>query len=117
VVVLARTPREANAAALRQAGVEVIVVEDTRAALRALGTLGVRSVLVEGGAGLAGALLREGLVDRLIIFQAPIVLGPGSLNAFAHAPEMSVTAAPRLRIIAHERLGEDLMTTYAFEAE
>lgn len=40
--------------------------------------LGVMEVLCEGGGELAGALLRAGLVDRLVLFYAPVVLGDQS---------------------------------------
>ena len=38
---------------------------------------GVRTLMVEGGAGAAGAFLSAGLVDRLLIYRAPILLGGG----------------------------------------
>ena len=40
--------------------------------------LGVMEVLCEGGGELAGSLLRAGLVDRLVLFYAPVVLGDAS---------------------------------------
>ncbi len=40
--------------------------------------LGVMEVLCEGGGELAGALLRAGLVDRLVLFYAPVILGDAS---------------------------------------
>ena len=40
--------------------------------------LGVMEVLCEGGGEMAGALLRAGLVDRLVLFYAPVVLGDAS---------------------------------------
>jgi len=38
---------------------------------------GVDHVLVEGGAGAASAFLRAGLVDRLLLYRAPILIGSG----------------------------------------
>ena len=45
--------------------------------LRALAAEGVQSLLLEGGPTLAGAFLRTGLVDKLLLFVAPIVSGSG----------------------------------------
>ena len=50
---------------------------DLGALLGRLGGLGVRSVMVEGGAALITALLRERLVDRLAVCVAPKILGAG----------------------------------------
>jgi diaminohydroxyphosphoribosylaminopyrimidine deaminase/5-amino-6-(5-phosphoribosylamino)uracil reductase len=113
VIVVAREPDGRRAEALRAAGVEVIDAPDAVAGLRALASLGIRSLLVEGGAALSGGLLGGGLVDRLIIFQAPIVLGEGALDAFAHLPATTVAEARRYPIVEHRVLGDDLMTIYA----
>jgi diaminohydroxyphosphoribosylaminopyrimidine deaminase/5-amino-6-(5-phosphoribosylamino)uracil reductase len=69
--------------------------------------------LVEGGAALASAFLQEALVDRLIIFRAPLVLGGGALNAFAVVPGATVREAPRWILIESRRIGDDEMTVYA----
>jgi diaminohydroxyphosphoribosylaminopyrimidine deaminase/5-amino-6-(5-phosphoribosylamino)uracil reductase len=45
--------------------------------LRALADDGVQSLLLEGGPTLAGAFLRAGLVDKLLLFVAPKVAGAG----------------------------------------
>jgi diaminohydroxyphosphoribosylaminopyrimidine deaminase / 5-amino-6-(5-phosphoribosylamino)uracil reductase len=74
-------------------------------------------MLVEGGARLAGSLLNEGLVDRLVIFQAPIVLGSGAVKAFGHVDETQTSNFSQLRLVAHRTVGDDLMTTYAFGAD
>ena len=39
--------------------------------------LGCNSLLVEGGAATAAAFLRDGLVDRLMLYRAPILIGAG----------------------------------------
>ncbi len=48
---------------------------DLAAALRLLGERQCNEVLVEAGATLGGALLQAGLVDELVIYQAPMILG------------------------------------------
>jgi diaminohydroxyphosphoribosylaminopyrimidine deaminase/5-amino-6-(5-phosphoribosylamino)uracil reductase len=45
--------------------------------LRALAAEGVQSLLLEGGPTLAGAFLRAGLVDKLLLFVAPTIAGTG----------------------------------------
>ena len=45
--------------------------------LRALAAEGVQSLLLEGGPTLAGAFLRAGLVDKLLLFVAPLLAGAG----------------------------------------
>ena len=62
--------------------VEVVPAEDGRvdlhAALARLRELGMESVLVEGGARVITGLLARGLVDRMIVAVAPIVIGTGT---------------------------------------
>jgi diaminohydroxyphosphoribosylaminopyrimidine deaminase/5-amino-6-(5-phosphoribosylamino)uracil reductase len=70
-------------------------------------------LLVEGGAQLAGSLLADDLVDRLIIFQAPIELGRGALGAFAHAPAEFAGSLERRPIVERRAVGDDTMTIYA----
>lgn len=112
VVVVAERPHEARAAALRRAGVELVVSDALPGALEALRERGIRSLLVEGGAGLAGGLLGHRLVDRLIIFQAPIILGAGALAGLADSPPVALGEARRLPVLERRQLGDDLMTVY-----
>jgi diaminohydroxyphosphoribosylaminopyrimidine deaminase / 5-amino-6-(5-phosphoribosylamino)uracil reductase len=79
-------------AALREAGAEVIDLVGDRdrrltAALDELGGRGITSLLVEGGAELAGALLGAGEVDELRVFIAPLVIGGGRPLAAGPGPE------------------------------
>lgn len=113
VTVVASAPPAGRADALRGAGVEVLDAPTLGEALTALRSAGVNSLLVEGGPRLAGAVLADALADRLIIFQAPVLLGSGALSAFAHVPPAEVAHGPRFRVLARERFGDDLMTVYA----
>lgn len=76
--------------ALREKGLEVFPVAcdgadrlDLARVLQALAARGLTRVLVEGGAELAAALLRARLVDRLVWFHAPLVIGGDGLPAIA----------------------------------
>ena len=97
-------------------GVTFVRVADLGAALRALRARGVRSLLVEGGASLASAMLDAELVDRLVIFQAPIVLGGGALAAFGSTSPRQAASVRRLTVLRRQEFGDDLMTIYALHA-
>lgn len=112
VVVTDGSAREREIA-LERTGATVLRARGTAEALRALKSMGIDSLYAEGGAGLAGALLEGGWVDRLIIFRAPVVLGAGALGAFDRAPSFTLEEAPRFRIVRERRFGEDDMTIYA----
>jgi diaminohydroxyphosphoribosylaminopyrimidine deaminase / 5-amino-6-(5-phosphoribosylamino)uracil reductase len=112
-IVVAESPNPERAARLEASGVTVVHAGSLEDALEQLRRREVRSLLVEGGARLAGALLERALVDRLIIFQAPVLLGAGALNAFAYAPSMSVGAAERYEVLERRALGSDTVTVYA----
>jgi diaminohydroxyphosphoribosylaminopyrimidine deaminase/5-amino-6-(5-phosphoribosylamino)uracil reductase len=115
-IIVARHAEPDRREALDALGVEVEVRESLRDALAALAKHGIRSILVEGGARLAGSFIEQGMVDRLAIFQAPVVLGAGALNAFAHVSTAAATSLARLRIIERAQFGDDVKTTYAFGA-
>jgi len=70
-----RTPGQANV--LQQSG-ETLVInnsDDLAAVLKILGDRECNEVLIEAGATLAGAFVQQGLVDELIVYMAPILLG------------------------------------------
>ncbi|HEX9375710.1 MAG TPA: bifunctional diaminohydroxyphosphoribosylaminopyrimidine deaminase/5-amino-6-(5-phosphoribosylamino)uracil reductase RibD [Actinomycetota bacterium] len=74
-----------------------------------LGKRDVQSVLLEGGPTLAFSAARDGVVDRLVLFWAPKLLGgsgaPGVLAGEGFAP---VGDAVDLEIVSVERVGPDL---------
>ena len=78
--------------------------------LRALGADGVQSLLLEGGPTLAEAFLRLDLVDKLLLFVAPDLVGAGS----SFQPKLDVPV--QLQRLSAERVGEDvLLAAYVHE--
>jgi diaminohydroxyphosphoribosylaminopyrimidine deaminase/5-amino-6-(5-phosphoribosylamino)uracil reductase len=112
-IVVCWAPDPAHAAALEREGVTLVHAASLADALVALRTSGIRTLLVEGGAGLASSFLQEALVDRLIIFRAPLILGGDALNAFAGLSPETIGEARRWRVIDARRFGDDEMTVYA----
>jgi diaminohydroxyphosphoribosylaminopyrimidine deaminase/5-amino-6-(5-phosphoribosylamino)uracil reductase len=112
-IIVARHPVRERLDQLMAAGPRVLVASDLRAALVDLRSAGVRSLLVEGGARLAGSLLSEDLVDRLVIFQTPILLGEGALQAFAFAPGDVTARVEQASALERREFGDDVMTVYA----
>jgi diaminohydroxyphosphoribosylaminopyrimidine deaminase/5-amino-6-(5-phosphoribosylamino)uracil reductase len=110
VVVAPGAPSDRRAA-LEAAGVETLAAAGIREALRALVERDVQTVLCEGGATLAGALLREELIDRLALFVAPRILGdPAAPGLFGQAL-VPATMAEGLAVVSlePERVGADIL--------
>ncbi|MFT8244436.1 bifunctional diaminohydroxyphosphoribosylaminopyrimidine deaminase/5-amino-6-(5-phosphoribosylamino)uracil reductase RibD [Roseomonas sp. BN140053] len=80
--------------------------------LRALSAEGITRLLAEGGAGIAAALLRAGLVDRLCWFHAPAVMGGDGLPAAQPLPVELLAAMPKFRRVAVTPCGPDLMSEF-----
>jgi diaminohydroxyphosphoribosylaminopyrimidine deaminase / 5-amino-6-(5-phosphoribosylamino)uracil reductase len=71
--------------------------------LRSLAADGVQSLLLEGGPTLAGAFVRAGLVDKLLLFVAPVLAGAGP-------PLVAGIEAPiRLAHATSRQVGEDVL--------
>jgi diaminohydroxyphosphoribosylaminopyrimidine deaminase/5-amino-6-(5-phosphoribosylamino)uracil reductase len=112
-IVVTRDASTERARALTDAGVDVMAAADLTAGFRRLREAGIRSLLVEGGAALAGAVLADRLAHRLVIFQAPVALGPRALHAFDGAPPAVLSELERHPVLERRSLGRDVMTTYA----
>jgi diaminohydroxyphosphoribosylaminopyrimidine deaminase/5-amino-6-(5-phosphoribosylamino)uracil reductase len=72
---------------------------------------GVTSLLVEGGAQVAGSFLAAGLVDRLLLFLAPRVAGADALSWAGTPGPRRMADALRLSEVAVSRVGGDLLVT------
>jgi diaminohydroxyphosphoribosylaminopyrimidine deaminase/5-amino-6-(5-phosphoribosylamino)uracil reductase len=74
---------------------------------------GVDHLLVEGGADTAASFLREGLVDRLILYRAPILIGSGRAALGEIGLESLADAHGRWRLTDARTLGSDRLEVYA----
>jgi riboflavin-specific deaminase-like protein len=81
---------------------------DLGSVLSRLGRRGVKNVLVEGGHDVITSCLRDGVVDRIVITLAPIVLGAG-LDAVGDLGTERLDQAIRFTTQRTWRLGDDVM--------
>jgi len=101
-----------KARALRRAGVEVFQVRprrghvNLRAVIRELGRRQMLNVLLEAGAGLNGAALQSGIVDKMILFYAPKVMGTGGVP-MARIPSSWFPRSPALKNLRVLPYGSD----------
>ena len=105
----------ADAERLRSEQVEVLRVAgrpgaiDLVDAMRQLGARGIQSILLEGGGLLHHSALHAGIVDRLCIFVAPLLLGGSGLPVFSGPGVNDLKDAFRLQHLQVERYGDDLL--------
>jgi len=117
LVLTTRSLDDPKAAALRKAGASIEQVAgdaehcDLRAVLERLGAHEINDVLIEAGAGLNGALLKAGLIDELIIYMAPRLLGDSARGMFSVPALESLAAGWGLELDDCRRIGPDLRLT------
>jgi len=105
-------------AALTAAGVEVLRVPgangrlDLAAVLSALAGRGITRVMVEAGPILSGAFVAADLVDQAALFRSPGALGPDAIDALEGMPLTALTQSPKLRLVASEQVGADMVEMF-----
>ncbi len=115
-LVLAARDHASRRQALEQAGAEVAVVGgdaqvDLAAALALLGEREINEVLVEAGPRLGGALLAAGLVDELVIYMAPHLMGDAARGLFTLPGLERMAQRLPVEMIDIQRVGEDWRIT------
>jgi len=99
--------------ALKQSGAEIASIPspqktvDLKELLRHLAWLEVNEVLVEAGATLCGALLRQGLVDELIMYYAPHIMGSSERGMFLLPPLVRMADRVSVEITDVRAMGKD----------
>ncbi len=107
-----------NVAALTAAGAQVIPVATATGGLdltEVLGRLakdGYTRVLAEGGSEVASSLVASDLLDEVVIFRAPVVVGPEGVRALGGTALSAIERSPRYRQIDMTTVGEDVMRRY-----
>jgi diaminohydroxyphosphoribosylaminopyrimidine deaminase/5-amino-6-(5-phosphoribosylamino)uracil reductase len=116
-VILCADERRDHAAALESAGARVVVMPEEQgrvgllAALRYLAEQEINEVLIEAGPTLAGSAVQSGLVDELIIYMAPHLMGDGARGLFSLPGLRHMADRVPLEIRDLRLVGRDLRIT------
>ena len=81
---------------------------DLQAVLQELARRNFNEIQVEAGARLCGTLLEQGLVDELLIYQSPIILGGAAMSPFALPRLDNMDDRVHLEWVDSRRIGKDL---------
>jgi diaminohydroxyphosphoribosylaminopyrimidine deaminase / 5-amino-6-(5-phosphoribosylamino)uracil reductase len=117
LVLTSGAPDDPKAVALGAAGAKLAYVAgnaehcDLRAVVEHLAAREINDVWVEAGAGFNGALLREGLIDELVLYVAPKLLGDSARGMFAVPALESLSEAWNLTFDDVRTIGDDLRIT------
>jgi diaminohydroxyphosphoribosylaminopyrimidine deaminase/5-amino-6-(5-phosphoribosylamino)uracil reductase len=119
VLVFTDAAHVARGGALRSAGAEVIGAPQgddghmsLEHVLRELGRRQCNDVLIEAGPTLAGAVLQLGLADELIVYLAPVMLGPDARAMAGLPPLQRLEDARRYALKGSEHIGPDVKLSF-----
>lgn len=113
-IIYTSSTNQSKTEALQRLGAIVVALPndsgkvDLRAMLRDLATRGTNELHVEAGFKLNGSLLREGLVDELLLYQAPKLLGTGAMGIANLGPLDALAQGIELDIQDVARIGPDV---------
>lgn len=111
---IAGSERAPVAPALQESGVRCLPLPlagqrvDLLALMQALAALELNELQVEAGATLCGALLRDGLVDEILMYQAPALLGEGGPGPFELGMLESMNDRTQLEVVESCQVGTDV---------
>ncbi len=115
VIVTTDVASGAARSALEAAGARILVAEpdslgrvDLPDAMRKLTGLGVSTCLMEGGSGLLTSAFDAGIIDRVVLFYAPMLIGGDeALPLWGGEGTAELGSAPRLRRLQYREFGAD----------
>jgi diaminohydroxyphosphoribosylaminopyrimidine deaminase/5-amino-6-(5-phosphoribosylamino)uracil reductase len=101
---------------LEKKGVRMIIIDskrgrvDLKTCLSELGEMGMTSLLVEGGSQINGSFLDEGLVDKILFFFSPKLIGDReALGIFGGSGRATLKESITLHELRVRRVGEDIL--------
>ena len=108
-----QSARRAREYALQEAGAELLFLPDAQGRvdlprlMQELAERQINEVMAEAGAVLNGSLLQAGLVDELLLYYAPVLLGGQARDMFAMPALQSIQQKLQLQVLETRQVGSD----------
>lgn len=116
IVATAGRPPSGKTREVLARGAEVLAVRSTegrvdlRELMRRLGERGITSVLIEGGSEISASALAQGIVDKVVVFIAPMLMtGRDAVAAIGGRSPLNLSGAVGLQDVSARFVGRDLM--------
>jgi diaminohydroxyphosphoribosylaminopyrimidine deaminase/5-amino-6-(5-phosphoribosylamino)uracil reductase len=116
IIATTRQASKNKIAQIKQRGAEVLIVSyrnkrvDLKCLMKHLASRGIASVLIEGGSELSAAALEDGIVDKVLFFYAPKIIGGAHSRSMVGGTGISkISDAISLNDIHYKRLGRDIL--------
>lgn len=112
--IIITTPKasQKKKAVLQKKGVTILTLKEKTTMhdiLEILFQKGIISILVEGGATIAGGMIRENLVDEIYFFYAPLIIGGEKIAAIGGKGVQNLANAPRFNIKKTQKIGDNFL--------
>lgn len=115
IVLTTEKARPSKIKKARAMGIETLVLPaskdgiDLKKGLKELGKMGITSVLAEGGGSLAASLVKNRLVDKVLFFYAPVIIGSEGVSSVGTLGVKAVKNAFRLKGAVMKKFGADFL--------
>ena len=116
IIIYTENDNDERIHALEKCGAEVVCLEESESWLKDLfmhlaNEFEINELMVEAGSTFSGALIEQGLIDELIVYMAPVLLG-NDANPLVKLKQLEkLSEAKRLEIIDVRQIGKDLRFT------
>lgn len=100
---------------IEDAGAEVIIIDskdghvDLKKLVKEIGKRGITNILIEGGSRLTASAVKERIIDKVLIFYAPIFLGSNGISMIGNLGIKKMKDAIHFKNIRVKRVGEDML--------
>jgi diaminohydroxyphosphoribosylaminopyrimidine deaminase/5-amino-6-(5-phosphoribosylamino)uracil reductase len=101
---------------LKKRGVQVLIVKeksgkvDLKDLMKTLGKLGITSVMIEGGSSINASALTSGIVDKIMLFIAPKVIGgKDAVPSVGGTSPVSLSKVNKIKNLEIKSIGEDML--------
>lgn len=107
-----------NKALVEESKAKILMVDDINGKIDLtnlmikLGNMGIDSILLEGGGGINYSALEAGIVDKIMLFMAPIIIGGNESKTFVEGKGIDfLTNSFKVSSLKTKALGEDILIT------